>query len=91
MLNSLLYFSTDCKNERPFGNNVNISGTFAVILKSAINEIEKEKGIRFFLKKKDRFCDDLYVVSNKKTVKICTIDGNSSVYKIRKAIHKKIK
>ncbi len=90
MLNSLLHLSTECKNETPFGKGLNISGTFAVILKSALNEITKEKHINFLIVNKDRFIDNLFMIKTGKKIKVCNIDGYSSVNKIRKAIEKKI-
>jgi len=90
LMNGLLYLSTECKNERPFGDDVNISGTFAVLLKSALNEIEKEKGVHFSIKKKDTDRDDLFIMGKNKTIKVCTIDGYSTVYKIRIAIERRL-
>lgn len=91
MLNGLLYLSSDCQNEKPFGKNVNVSGTFAVILKSALNEIEKAEKVNFSVNKKGQWNDELFVIFKGNKIKVCTIDGYSSVNKIRQAIEKKIK
>lgn len=95
MLESLLYLSTDCRNEKPFPKAKYCNGTFAVILKSALNEIEQENkgknGINFVVLGNDSMSDTLYMYfSNSVRVKVCKIDGNSSVIKIQKAIAKKI-
>jgi len=90
MLNGLLYLSSDCKNENPFPSAVFCTGTFAVILKSALNEIEKEnKGIRFIIvPKKSNKSDSLYMIKDNKKTKICDVTGYSNVCSIRENIGK---
>jgi hypothetical protein len=90
MINQILYLSTEYRNELPFGSDVNVKGSFGVMLKNELNKIEKQKKVRFVVSKKEQWKDNLYCISQGKKIKIGVIDGYSSVSSITSAIAKKI-
>jgi hypothetical protein len=92
VMNGLLYLSSSCRNENPFGDIAFTQGTFAVILASALSEMTKKYNVKFaVVPDKSKGRDILYMTRQGKTRNVCLLDGNVSVYKVRQAVEKKRK
>jgi hypothetical protein len=92
MFNSLLVISTKYRNENLFPKS-SITGTFSVLLKNMIVELEQEnKGYRFDVveNKKDKWINDIIIYSPDKKVKRISF-GDISIYNLKKKIGKILK
>lgn len=89
MLNGLLLLSTKCRNENLFPK-LSITGTFSVLLKSMIVELEKEnEGYKFDIvkSKNDKWINDFIIYCPDNKVKKLSF-GDTSIYKLKKMIMK---
>ena len=89
ILNGLLSISTKYRNETLFPKS-SITGTFSVLLKSMIVELEKEnKGYKFDIvkSKNDQWINDFVIYCPDNKVKKISF-GDTSIYKLKKKIMK---